>query len=350
MTREAPASLLLSLQDVSFVCPRCRGELAADTDAYRCARCDRRYPVIGGIPDFRVLRDPYLSIDDDLARTRKILEVIDRLPFRELLDHYWSLSEETPFPLREKFVQTAMRGEDRARRTLSALTPADRSRLRNVLEVGTGTGNLLASAAGLLPRVIGTDVAMRWLHVARRRLRDAAQPEPALVCCGAEFLPFPDGSFDAVVSIGTLEFVPDAAAFFSECSRVLAPGGILLANTANRFSIGREPHVALWGVGFLPRARQASYVRRRRGASFEQIHLRSHRELRRLAAARFRETEFFLPDVGDEEARALSSGGRVALRLYRFVKRFRAGRAFLRRFGPEWVLVLRKEGPKTGSR
>ena len=349
MTREAPASLLPSLGTVDFVCPRCRGELATDGDAFRCLPCGRSYPLAGGIPDFRVLRDPYLSVDEDLARTREVLDVLDRLPFRDLLEHYWSLSEETPPALRERFVATAMRGEERARRTLSALSPEDRARLRRVLEVGTGTGNLLAAASDMFPRIIGTDVAMRWLHVARRRLRDAAQPEPALACCGGEFLPFPDGSFDAVVSIATLEFVADAPVFLAECARVLAPGGILLLSAVNRFSVAREPHVALWGVGFLPRAWQAAYVRRRRGASFENVYLRSQRELRRLAAACSFATEFFLPDVGDEEARGLPSFARLAVRAYRFAKRFAPGRALLRQFGPEWVLVLRKEGPRRGD-
>ncbi len=350
MTREAPASPLPSLETVDFVCPRCRGELATDGDAFRCPPCGRSYPLAGGIPDFRVLPDPYLSVEEDLARTGKILNVFDRLTFRGLLEHYWSLSPETPPPLKERFVQTAMRGEERARRTLAVLSPAERGRLRSVLEVGTGTGNLLAAASGVFPRIIGTDVAMRWLHVARRRLRDAARPEPALACCGGEFLPFRDGSFDAVVSIATLEFVRDARAFLFECARVLAPGGLLLLTAVNRFSLAREPHVALWGVGFLPRAWQASYVRRRRGASFENVHLRSQRELRRLAAACFLETEVFLPDVGDDEARAPAPGARLALRVYRFAKRFAPGRALLRQFGPEWVLVLRKEAPRRRDR
>ncbi|MEO8189941.1 MAG: methyltransferase domain-containing protein [Acidobacteriota bacterium] len=359
MTREAPASLLASLAGVSFVCPRCHGELGADADSFRCGACSLRFPVIAGIPDFRLAPDPYLSVEEDLARTRKILEMPDGLSFRDLLRRYWGLSDETPAALREKFVETALTGEERARRTLSALAAADRARVRNVLEIGTGTGNLLATAAGFLSggvHVIGTDAAMRWLHVARRRLRDSGEPEPALACCGGENLPFPDASFDAVVSIATLEFVSDAAAFLAECLRVLRPGGVVLVSAVNRFSVTREPHVALWGVGFLPRGWQAAYVRARRGASFEQIRLRSHGELRRLTRGpRLRVggevgTEFFLPDLSDEETRALSPSRALALSAYRLAKRFRAGRALLRRLAPEWVLVLRKKDPDRASR
>lgn len=44
-------------------------------------------------------------------------------------------------------------------------------------------------------------------------------------------LPFPDGSFDAIVCFQVLSVIRQPAAFFGECSRVLAPGGMLLVTT-----------------------------------------------------------------------------------------------------------------------
>jgi SAM-dependent methyltransferase len=44
-----------------------------------------------------------------------------------------------------------------------------------------------------------------------------------------ERLPYPDASFDAIVSLDVFEHVQDVAAVMSECRRVLAPGGLLLA-------------------------------------------------------------------------------------------------------------------------
>jgi ubiquinone/menaquinone biosynthesis C-methylase UbiE len=41
----------------------------------------------------------------------------------------------------------------------------------------------------------------------------------------AERLPFPDESFDVVISNGVIDLVPDKDAIFSELSRVLNPGG-----------------------------------------------------------------------------------------------------------------------------
>jgi arsenite methyltransferase len=43
----------------------------------------------------------------------------------------------------------------------------------------------------------------------------------------AEKLPFPDGSFDVVISNGVIDLIPDKDAVFAELNRVLAPGGRL---------------------------------------------------------------------------------------------------------------------------
>jgi ubiquinone/menaquinone biosynthesis C-methylase UbiE len=43
----------------------------------------------------------------------------------------------------------------------------------------------------------------------------------------AEHLPFPDASFDVVISNGVIDLIPDKDAVFSELFRVLTPGGRL---------------------------------------------------------------------------------------------------------------------------
>ena len=53
---------------VAFVCPACRGPVAREADAYVCAACPRRYPIVLGIPDFRLRPDPWISIEDDRAK------------------------------------------------------------------------------------------------------------------------------------------------------------------------------------------------------------------------------------------------------------------------------------------
>jgi SAM-dependent methyltransferase len=102
---------------------------------------------------------------------------------------------------------------------LAAVAPGER-----VLDLACGTGNaaLLAAAAGA--RVTGLDAAPRLIDVARARA-DAAGVDAEFVVGDALSLPFADGSFDAVVSVFGVIFVPDPGAAVAEIVRVLAPGG-----------------------------------------------------------------------------------------------------------------------------
>jgi SAM-dependent methyltransferase len=95
-----------------------------------------------------------------------------------------------------------------------------------VLEIGAGTGlNLAHYPAGADLVVSEPDEAM----AERLRTRAAALDRPVeLVIAGASALPFPDDSFDTVVSTLVLCTVPDQHAALAEVARVLRPGGRLL--------------------------------------------------------------------------------------------------------------------------
>jgi ubiquinone/menaquinone biosynthesis C-methylase UbiE len=61
------------------------------------------------------------------------------------------------------------------------------------------------------------------------KARSAAEamraPNVEFVESEAEDLPFPDDSFDVVVSNGVIDLIPDKDAVFAEIHRVLRPGG-----------------------------------------------------------------------------------------------------------------------------
>lgn len=102
--------------------------------------------------------------------------------------------------------------------------------LGRVLDVGCGTGNLLALLAQSGARVqtyAGIDPAREMLSVASEKLADSPI-RGALAAGAAEALPFADAAFDTAVSASTLHDWPDAAAGLAEIRRVLRPGGALL--------------------------------------------------------------------------------------------------------------------------
>ena len=91
-----------------------------------------------------------------------------------------------------------------------------------VLDVGCGTGAAtIAAASRAAPggRVIGLDPNPQMLAVARRK------SGIEWVEGRAEALPFPDASFDAVVSQFAMMFFENRVAALREMARVLAPGG-----------------------------------------------------------------------------------------------------------------------------
>ncbi|WIX77950.1 class I SAM-dependent methyltransferase [Amycolatopsis carbonis] len=104
---------------------------------------------------------------------------------------------------------------------------------RSVLDVGAGTGELLALVHGRFPDagLSGVDPAARMLARAREK------PFPATLSAGSvESLPYPSGNFDLVLSTMSFHHWADPARGLSEIHRVLAPGGT--AVVAEHFTRG----------------------------------------------------------------------------------------------------------------
>jgi demethylmenaquinone methyltransferase/2-methoxy-6-polyprenyl-1,4-benzoquinol methylase len=98
------------------------------------------------------------------------------------------------------------------------------------LDVGTGTGKLALEVARRTgARLVGVDFAEPMLRAGRPALAaDPAGSGVALAAADALRLPFPDGSFAAVVSAFVVRNVADVRLGLAEQARVLRPGGRLV--------------------------------------------------------------------------------------------------------------------------
>ncbi|HVT14745.1 MAG TPA: methyltransferase domain-containing protein [Thermoanaerobaculia bacterium] len=92
-----------------------------------------------------------------------------------------------------------------------------------LLDIGCGTGALLAAVRGAVPAaaVTGIDLVPAMLAVARRK----AAAGPGLAAADAVRLPFRPCSFDVVVSSSSFHYWHDPRLGLSEIARVLRPGG-----------------------------------------------------------------------------------------------------------------------------
>jgi methionine biosynthesis protein MetW len=100
------------------------------------------------------------------------------------------------------------------------------------LDVGCGDGHVLgpwAVARGI--RYVGVDIAKSAVEATRARGLEAVQVEDS------GRLPFPDGSFDAAVSLEVIEHLFQPEATLREAVRVVRPGGVVVVST---------PNVAYW--------------------------------------------------------------------------------------------------------
>ncbi len=101
-----------------------------------------------------------------------------------------------------------------------------------ILDLGAGTGYCQQSLASRYPAadIYALDIAAAMLKQARKKITwlRRLKRRDHFVNADAAALPFADNSMDMVVSNLTLQWCIDLPAVFSECRRVLKPGGMLL--------------------------------------------------------------------------------------------------------------------------
>ncbi len=101
---------------------------------------------------------------------------------------------------------------------------------QRVLDVATGSGNAALAGARRFCEVTGIDYVPALLERGRERA-DAEGLEIAFLEGDAEDIPFPDASFDVVLSTLGSMFAPDQEKAAGELLRVCRPGGkIAMAN------------------------------------------------------------------------------------------------------------------------
>ena len=102
----------------------------------------------------------------------------------------------------------------------------------DVLEVGCGTGRLLTRITGFARQALGIDLSAKMLaHARARGLR--------VVQGSATALPLAPASVDVACAFKVLAHVPDVRLALAELTRVVRPGGWVLAEFYNARSLRR---------------------------------------------------------------------------------------------------------------
>ena len=114
-----------------------------------------------------------------------------------------------------------------------------------VLECGVGTGALSNALADVLPMpcsLDAIDISTRMLEQAKRSLHDTNM-EVTLRQGDVRKLPYSDGVFDLAMTAHVLEHLVDPSVALNEMTRVLKPGGLLIACITRRSALGMFVHL-----------------------------------------------------------------------------------------------------------
>jgi ArsR family transcriptional regulator len=110
----------------------------------------------------------------------------------------------------------------------AVLARVPRSPDARLLDLGTGTGRMLALLAPRVGQAIGVDSSREMLALARANLAAPQFANCSVRQADMYQLPWPDGSFDLATAHMVLHFADDPAAAVAEAARVLRPEGRLL--------------------------------------------------------------------------------------------------------------------------
>lgn len=251
----------MTASDPQFICPACKSPVEVTGDGYRCASCKRTFPILFGIPDFRLTGDQYLSLEDEREKAGKLAVYAEDHDFKSLVSFYYSITDDVPERLAPIFADYVVNAPARSLQPLKVLAPDGG---RALLDLGCGSGGGLAAAAEAFESRTGVDIALRWLVIAQKRLEELGVGAQ-LVCADAEALPFPDESYSHILAADLLENTRSPQAVVRASASALETGGRLYFSSSNRNWIGPHPATGVWAAGVLPDGFRKSALERRHG-------------------------------------------------------------------------------------
>lgn len=281
---------------IGYVCPSCRAEIQIKgEEEYWCANCSASYPIVQDIPDFR------LPFERDASKSDSGQQLIDliiknykNMTFEDLLKLRLSFGK-LPNDIYELHMKHELNAIERGRERLSNIKYILRARNKALikrslcLDLGCGMGSALFALSDIFRRGVGLDISLIDLLLTKKRFEERGIHNVDLVCASVESLPFRDNTFDLINATDVIEHIAGQEKFLMEANRVLASGGYFYFNSPNRFNIfGPEPHVNVWGVGFLPRRYMDRYVQLIKGVRYSGKRLFSYFELHQMVKKVFR--------------------------------------------------------------
>jgi SAM-dependent methyltransferase len=172
-------------------CLACRGRLEQRPEGLACASCGKQYPAVGGMVRF-----------------------VDAENYAGSFGFQWK------FYTRTQMDDATSHRSEVSFRERTGFSPEDLAG-KLVLDVGCGVGRFAEVATRWGARVVGIDLSLAS-EVAAENLADR---DAAIFQADVFQLPFAEGSFDFIYSIGVLHHTPSCEQAVKVLPKLLKPGG-----------------------------------------------------------------------------------------------------------------------------
>jgi ubiquinone/menaquinone biosynthesis C-methylase UbiE len=292
-----PAIQATSRPDIHYICPFCKSSLELiSPDTIICLGCRISYPIVLSIPDFRGPNCEAWMIADR-ERTAMLVSQYSKTSFEALVRLRFNNLDNIPIDIFKYHLthelNYAEKGSIRKRRIIHLLGLEFYNDFSKevCLDVGCGTGSSLFAIAEDFKFGLGVDVLMQDLILGKKYAEENEIDNIQYVCAFGEDLPFESDTFDLINATDTIEHMEyTQESFLREVKRILKPGGVFCFNSPNRYNLFTpEPHVKIWGLGFLPRHFMNPACQIIKGVEYRGKRLLSYFELKRLLKRAFRQ-------------------------------------------------------------
>lgn len=191
-----------------FCCPRCGGELIGGSERIDCRACAISFGVVDGIP--------MLFCPNDWDSSRE-----------DVTNEIQSFYEKHPFPNYDDFDSVASL-VDKSKAGVAGMLDDQVPFGTRILECGCGTGQLTNFLSIASRTVIGTDICLNSLRMAREFKVRSGLTRSQFYQMNLFRPCFKPASFDLVISNGVLHHTSDPALAFRSIAGLVKPGGYIM--------------------------------------------------------------------------------------------------------------------------